>query len=167
MANPFWTTECLPVLRAVDAGQCPVLVSGAGAASRAHMAAALRKQFAVPLFVLCPDDTAAEQFQRDLEVLLGEPVLLLLSREFTFYNADSASRSAEQKRLAALDGLARGAGVTVCTAAALLQRSIPPKTLLDAAFDLKDGQQISPETVEAALLSCGYVHRLQVDGPGQ
>ena len=40
----FWTCESAPVLRALDAGQSPVLVSGVGAASRAHMAAALRRQ---------------------------------------------------------------------------------------------------------------------------
>ena len=108
------------MLRAFDAGQCPVLVSGVGAAGRAHMAAALRKNLAMPLFVVCPDDSAAEVFQRDLEALLNESVALLQSREFTFYNADSASRAAEQKRLAALDTLAREAApVTVCTAAAM------------------------------------------------
>ena len=166
--SPFWTSECAPMLRALDAGQSPVLVSGIGAASRAHMAAALRKNLDAPLFVICPDDSAAEVFQRDLEALLNEPVTLLLSREFTFYSADSASRSAEQKRLAALDTLAREAApVTVCTAAALLQRSIPRSKLLDAAFDLTDGQEISIEAVEKSLLSCGYVHRLEVDGPGQ
>ena len=166
--SPFWTTESAPMLRAVDAGQCPVLVSGAGAATRAHLAAALQKNLAAPLFVVCPDDSAAEVFQRDLEALLREPVTLLQSREFTFYSADSASRSAEQKRLAALDALAREAApVTVCTAAALLQRSIPKQKLLSAAFDIADGQEISIEAVENSLLNCGYVHRLQVDGPGQ
>ena len=166
--SPFWTNESAPMLRAFDAGQCPVLVSGVGAAGRAHMAAALRKNLAMPLFVICPDDSAAEVFQRDLEALLNESVALLQSREFTFYNADSASRAAEQKRLAALDTLAREAApVTVCTAAALLQRSIPKQKLLSAAFDLADGQEISIEAVEKSLLGCGYVHRLQVDGPGQ
>ena len=44
MSNKFWTSETAPVLRAVDAGSCPVLVSGIGAASRAHMAAAARRE---------------------------------------------------------------------------------------------------------------------------
>ena len=168
MATEFWTSEALPVLRALDAGQSPVLVSGIGAAARAHLAAALRKRLDAPLVVLCPEDSAAETFARDLEALLEEPVLLLQGRDFTFYSADSASRGGEQRRLAALDALAGGrAPVTVCTAAALLQRSIPRQALLDAAFDLTDGQTIAMEDVEAALLACGYVHRLEVDAPGQ
>ena len=40
--EPFWTTESEPVARALDAGQSPVLVSGLGAAARAHFAASLR-----------------------------------------------------------------------------------------------------------------------------
>ena len=166
--SSFWTGELTPVLRAVDAGQCPVLVSGLGATSRAHFAAGLRRTLGIPLAVVCPDDSAAETFVRDLEALLGEPVTLLQSREFTFYSADSAGRSAEQKRIAALDALSKGAAaVTVCTAAALAQRCIPRHALQSAAFTVSAGQEIDPETVERALLQCGYVHRLQVDAVGQ
>ena len=153
MEQTFWTIESAPVLRALDAGESPVLVSGVGAAARAHMAAALRRQTESPLFVLCPDDAAAETMRNDLASLLDEPVNLLQSRELAFYSADSASRAGEQKRLAALDALARGAApVTVCTAAALLQRAIPKEKLLAAAFDIADGQSIPMEDVEKALL---------------
>ena len=166
--NEFWTCESSQALQALEAGHCPVLVSGLGPAARAHLAAALRKQMDAPLVAVCPDDSAAEAMRRDLEALLEEPALLLQSREYTFYSADSASRSSEQNRLAALDLLAREqAPVIVCTAAALLQRGIPRERLHSAAFDLRDGQQISIETVEQQLLRCGYVHRLQVDAPGQ
>ncbi len=168
MADQFWTIETDPLLRAVDAGQCPVLVSGVGAASRAHFAAALRRRTEAPLAVICADDTAAETMARDLAALLGEPAMLLQGRDFTFFSADTASRPSEQKRLAALDALARGAvPVLVAAAGALLQRSIPKQALLSAAFDIADGQSISPEDVEKALLGCGYVPRLQVDAPGQ
>ena len=168
MEKTFWTSEVTPVLRAMDAGQCPVLASGLGAAARAHFAAALRIQTGQPLCVVCPDDTAADTMQRDLISLLREPVLLLQSREFAFYSADSVSHGAGQQRLAALDALAREAApVTVCTVASLSQRAIAPHALRAAAFDLNDGQEIALEAVEKALLACGYVHRLQVDAPGQ
>ena len=168
MIERFWTCESAPVLRALDAGQSPVLVSGMGAAIRAHMAAALRRQMGVPLVVICPDDAAAELMRRDLEALLQEPALLLLSRDFGFYAADSASRTAEQKRIQALDALVRDAApVTVCTVAALLQRTLPREALRSAAFELRQGQEIDPEEVERALLHCGYVRREQVESVGQ
>ena len=168
MAENLWSVESAPALRALDAGQSPVLVSGLGAAARAHFAASARRALGAPLVVVCADDTAAETMRRDLETLLGEPALLLRSRDFNFYAAESASRGGEQSRLAALDALARDAApVTVCTAAALVQRAVPKERLLAAALDVTDGFSGGPEALERALLAAGYVHRLEVDAPGQ
>ena len=106
-ASPFWLGEALPALRALDAGESPVLISGLGAAARAHMAAGLRRALGQPLFVLCPDDAAAETMARDLEFLLDEPALRLSGRELNLYAAETASRDGERRRLAALDALIR------------------------------------------------------------
>ncbi|MBR1658877.1 MAG: transcription-repair coupling factor [Oscillospiraceae bacterium] len=164
----FWTSELAPALRALDAGQSPVLLSGLGAAARAHMAAGLRKCLGTPLWVLCPDDSAAEAMRQDLEALLGEEALLLQGRDLGFYAVDSAGRAAEQRRVAALDAMARSsAAVTVCTLAAAVQRSIPRDALMDVAFELADGQEIALEEVECSLLRCGYVHRMGVEAVGQ
>ena len=113
MSNKFWTSETDALFRALDAGSSPVLISGLGNASRAHMAAALRREMGFPLFAICPDDQSAEIMARDLESLLGEEVLILPSRELNLYAADSVSRGEEQKRLAALARLAEG-NVSLC-----------------------------------------------------
>ena len=47
-----------------------------------------------PVFVIAPDDAAAEGLARDLDALTGEAVTILTSREFTFYSAESVSRQA-------------------------------------------------------------------------
>ena len=168
MSNKFWTSEWSPVFRAVDAGKCPVLVSGIGAASRAHAAAALRREMGFPLFVVCPDDQSAEIMARDLENLLGENALLLPSRDLNLFAADSVSHGEEQKRLAALAALAESTPpISVCSVAALSQRTIPAHTLLEASVTIQDGEDISMEEVEKALVRCGYVHRVQVEAPGQ
>ena len=168
MSNKFWTSETEALFRALDAGGSPVLVSGLGSASRAHMAAALRREMDFTLFVVCPDEQSAEIMARDLESLLGEEALVLPSREFKLYSADSISRGDEQKRLAALSLLADGGvNICVCSLAALSQRSIPRETLLAASRTICDGDDISMEEVESALIRCGYVHRVQVEAPGQ
>lgn len=167
MLNKFWTSESAPVIRALDSGASPVLASGIGAAARAHMAAALRKGTGLPLFVVCPDEQAAEIMRRDLEALLSERAVLIGGRDFTFYTADGVTRQSEQKRIAALDALLSGTQVAVCSVSALVQRSIPPEALRRAAFTINAGAECPMEDVERALLRCGYVHRLQVDGPGQ
>ena len=65
------------------------------------------------MLAVCPDEAAAELFQKDLSALLGQDVPLLTARDYTFYTVESVSRQTEQKRLSALyalaaDGASRG-----------------------------------------------------------
>ena len=156
----------LPTLE--ESGGLPALVSGLSAVHRANLAAALKGQSDRPLFVICPDDTAAESFANDLRAMLGQDVQTVTMRDFTFYSAEAVSRNLEQRRMAALYALAEGES-TVCTASipGLLQRTIPPETLRQAAFTIEDGGCYPPEDVERALLRCGYRKTEQVEGPGQ
>ena len=152
----------------LESGGLPALVSGLSAVHRANLAAGLRLKTGAPLFVLCPDDTTAENFANDLRSMLGEEVTCLGMRDFTFYSTEAASRQAEQKRLAALFTLAEGrSAVTVASIPGLLQRTIPPETLRRAAFEIDAGGSYPIEDVEAALLRCGYTRTEQVEGAGQ
>ena len=152
----------------LEEGALPALISGPGKTARANIAAALRLVSGRPLFIVCADETAAENYRRDLELFLEEPCALLFSRDMNFYAAEGASREAEQRRLRVLSALAEEkAPVVVCTAAGLLQRTLPPRTLLEASASLEDGENRPPEEVEHALLRCGYNKSAQVEGPGQ
>ncbi|MBR3475457.1 MAG: transcription-repair coupling factor [Oscillospiraceae bacterium] len=152
----------------LESGGLPALISGLSAVHRANLAAALRLETGLPLVLLCPDDTAAENMARDLEAMLERPVISLGMRDFTFYAAEAASRQAEQKRLAALYALRRGkAEILTVSVTGLLQRTLPPETLDQAAFTLDAGGSYAVEDVEDALLRCGYSRCEQVEGPGQ
>ena len=156
----------LPLL--TESGGLPALVSGLSAVHRAHLGAALRQTLARPLFVICPDDTAAENMARDLAALLGEEVGTLGLRDFVFYPAEAVSRQAEQRRIRTLYALKTGAlSVAVASVSGLMQRTIPPDTLAQAAFVLRDGGSCPIEDAEDALLRCGYTRTEQVEGPGQ
>ena len=164
----IFSYELESITRALDAGASPILASGIGAASRAHVAASLRRHTGSPLFVICPDDQSADVFRRDLSSLLNEDVSLLAQREFTFYPAEEVTRETEQRRLAVLDRLAcEKSPITVCTVAALLQRAIPPDAMRECALELSASGTYPIEDIEKALLRCGYVHRVQVEGAGQ
>ncbi len=152
----------------LESGGLPALVSGLSPVHRANLAAALQNDLALPLFCVCPDDTAAESFARDLAAMLQTEVTVLTMRDYVFYPAEAVSRPAEQKRLAALYRLARGeSAVTVASVSGLMQRTLPPETLLRAACELSDSAACPPEEVEEALLRCGYVRCEQVEGHGQ
>ena len=140
----------------LESGGLPALISGLSAVHRANLAAALRQQLGLPLFVICPDDTAAENFANDLRSMLGAEVNTLTMRDFVFYQTEAVSRQGEQKRIAALYRLAKGeSAITVASVSGLIQRTIPPDTLRSAALVIKDGGSCPPVEVEKALLRCG------------
>jgi transcription-repair coupling factor (superfamily II helicase) len=152
----------------LESGGLPALVSGLSAVHRANLAAALKTRLGRPLAVVCPDEAACESLSRDLRAMLGERVLVLGGRDFTFYAAEAASREAEQRRIQTLDALARGeCAAVVISAAGLLQRTLPPETLLKAGSVLREGESCPIEDAEDALLRCGYTRTQQVEGPGQ
>lgn len=152
----------------VEGGALPALVSGLGSIHRANLAAALRQKTGRPLFVIAPDDTAADLFAADLKNFLEEEVVVITGREYTFYETERVSRQSEQKRLSVLDAMARGeAEVVVCTVNALFQRTMPPDVLDRVCFTLRPGQTLAPEDVADSLLRAGYRNADQVEGPGQ
>lgn len=152
----------------VEGGALPALLIGPGATGRANAAAALRLETGRPLFVICADETTAANFRRDLAAFLDEPCETLFSRDMNFYGAEGVSREDEQKRLRTLCGLAKGEmPVVVCSVTGLLQRTMPPEKLMAASVIIEDGKTCPPETIEQALLLCGYERAFQVEGPGQ
>lgn len=152
----------------LESGGLPALISGLSAVHRANLAAALENKLDMPLLVVCPDDTAAENFARDLRAMLGREVDCLIMRDWVFYQTEAVSRQAEQKRLAVLYRLATGkTRILAASISALIQRCMPPETLRQAALVIEAGGSCPPEKVEEALLRCGYALTDQVEGPGQ
>ena len=134
-----------------------MLVSGIGAAARAHLAAALRKQLGAPLVVLCPEDSAAETFARDLEALLDRPVITLFSREWQLRPGAVASRDWERGRLAALYALTgdEPPAAVVAAADALMARTLPPETLKKLSLTLRAGGRMDLKELTDRLLAAG------------
>ena len=164
----FENKEAAALPSLLESGGLPALVSGLSMVHRANLAAGLRDRTGAPLFVICPDDTAAENFAADLRAMLGEECRVLGMRDYTFYATEAVSRQAEQKRLDTLYALANEQSpVTAVSVSGLLQRMIPADTLLQAAFTVEDGGSYAIEDIEDALLRCGYGRCTQVEGPGQ
>ena len=152
----------------LESGGLPALVSGLSAVHRANLAAALRLESGRPIFVICPDDTAAENFARDLHSMLDEDCTSIIMRDFIFYSAEAVSRQNEQRRISALYNLAKGsAPVVTASVSGLIQRTIPKDMLLRSAFTIEEGGSYPIEDIEDALIRCGYSKCEQVEGQGQ
>ena len=157
-----------PLCSQIEGGRLPALVSGLSPVHRAALAAAIRLETGRPLLVITPDEASSQALKINLEAFLGTDIPEIASREFTLYSADSVSRQSEQKRIAVLSRLAENsAPVVLCTAAGLVQRTMPKEKLLKACFCAELGQKLPLEDAEAALMRCGYIRTSQVEGPGQ
>ena len=149
----------------LESGGLPALISGLSPVHRANLAAALQLETERPLFVLCPDDSSAESMARDLAAMLGEEPRLLLMRDYAFHPTEAASHHIEQKRISALFALLKGeCGICVASVSGLMQRTLPPSTLDEAALDISAGDSIPMERIEHSLSLCGYVKAQQVEG---
>ncbi len=164
----FENKEAASLPSLLESGGLPALVSGLSAVHRANLAAGLRYQSKRPLFVICSDDTAAENFASDLRSMLQEEAGTLCMRDFTFYAGEAVSRFGEQRRLETLYKAVMGElQVIVCSVSGLMQKTIPPHLLKRAAFPINASDSCSPEDLEDALIRCGYLRTEQVEGPGQ
>ena len=66
----FENKEAAALPGLLESGGLPALISGLSAVHRANLAAGLRYKTELPLFVICPDDTAAENFSKVLMRLI-------------------------------------------------------------------------------------------------
>ena len=143
-------------------------VTGIGQINRSHMIAALHKETNRPLVIICQDDMAARRMQEELKCFLGETAPVLPSRELTLYDAAVVSRAWEQKRLRQLYDLASGkTPLQILTWESLSQRTMPPATLLRAAFRLEVGKEYPIDELLSRLAASGYSRCGMVEGPGQ
>ena len=155
------------LLQSLTAGQSAA-VTGIGQINRSHMIAALHREIARPLVIVCQDDMAAKRMQEELKCFLGETAPVLPSRELTLYDAAVVSRAWEQQRLRQLFDLAAGnTPIQILTWESLSQRTMPPVTLMGAAFSLEVGSEYPTDTLISRLSASGYSRCAMVEGPGQ
>ena len=160
--------EVQELLLNLDAGRSPVAVSGLSPVHRALIAAALHHSSQRPIVLLCADEGEATRMAGDLQTLTEETPALLFAREWQLRDRVSASHSFEQQRLGTLFELSRGhAPVLVATVDGMMQRTLPPVALRDAAFSLRPGDVHKLDALARALGAAGYVRTEQVEGVGQ
>ncbi|WP_300637281.1 hypothetical protein, partial [uncultured Oscillibacter sp.] len=74
--------EAGELLRRIEDGGCPAAVTGLQAVQRACLGAAVARAAGRPAVFVCGDEGEARQLAGDLEALLGEAPVTLLSREW-------------------------------------------------------------------------------------
>ncbi len=148
------------------AGKTPALAVGLPPIAKAQLAAALRLETSRPVCIITDEDTAALRLAADLEAFSEQPVLHIPARELTMAGMEGMSRQYEQTRIAALSRLSSAPLITL-SAAALVQKTLPPHILGSASLTIRTGDLIPLPDLTRQLVTAGYQRCVQVEGPGQ
>ena len=160
--------EFKDLLLRIDAGRCPVAVSGLSPVHRSFLCAGIAGGSGRSVVVFCADEVECARITRDISALTEAPVLQLPSREFTFHTAATVSHQWEHRRIGVLRAMRQDkAPIVVTTIEGFLQRTIPPATLEEVCFSLKQGESYDLNELCERLVSAGYSRCEQVEGPGQ
>jgi len=156
------------LMTSVDAGKCPVVLSGLSEIHRAHAAAAIRAATMRPIVVICSAEDEASRLANDIAALTMEQAMTLSVRELTFYDAEVVSRQIEQARISTLSALCeKKSPITVMSVSGALQRSISKSQLANASSSIRTGSTYDINELSEKLIVCGYSRSEQVEGPGQ
>jgi len=159
--------EYLSVQNAVKRGRLPAGVLGLSQIPKAHLIHTLCEENSRRALVVLPDESSANRLAEDLKSL-GTNAHAFCARDFAFRNIEGQSREYERKRLGTLGKIIDG-DYTVITASveAALQFTMPAYELKSRTLKLKTDDEISQESVIAALIDAGYVRAELVEGAGQ
>jgi len=156
------------LLKKLDAGECPIALSGLSAIHKAHIISAVRMITKRQIVCIYADELDARRALRDIEVMCGETPRVLPPIERAFHDIESSSHEFEHERIATLKALVDGnAGITLAPVFALMQRTAPRNEIAEKAIMLKLGEEISQDTVVSELVSYGYTRSELVESEGQ
>ena len=152
---------------AIGKGSLPLGALGLTNIHKAHIVSSLCADTRRKGLVVMPDEASATKLCEDLKAF-GLNALLYPERDFAFNGAEIRSHEYEQRRIKALAGmLDLSADAVVCSAQALIQRTIPPEALKRFSLVLKKGESVPLERVVETLVACGYTRFDMVEGVGQ
>ena len=155
------------LLTALEKKKVPLGVLGLTNLHKAHIISSLCALSGRKGLVVMPDEASATKLCADLRTF-GMNALLYPERDFSFNGAEIRSHEYEQNRIKALAGLSDGSiDVAVCSAAAVIQRTIPPEMLKKHSLTIEKGEQLSLEKTVDTLVACGYSRCDMVEGVGQ
>lgn len=159
--------EYIELEKSVKKAALPLGVLGVTQIHKAHIINALCGKLDRKALVVMPDESSATKLCDDLSVF-GLRAMVYPERDFSFNGAEIRSHEYEQRRLKVLSNMLEGnIDVAVCSAAAAVQRTIPPEELKKHSLILKKNAEVSLERTKNVLLSSGYTRCDMVEGVGQ
>ena len=161
------TVDYKRVLSAVEKGSLPLAASGLSHIHKALLIAALCRDEGRPGLVITSDEGEAARLAEDLTAM-GIKTALYPYRDLTLRSVAVSSHEYEYIRIGTLSNMLEGdLEVVLASVSAACQYTLPPETLYNRCFEIKEGDELSLDDTVEKLVSAGYTRAEQVDGAGQ
>ena len=167
--NPSFLAELLAEASGRIIAREPLILSGLRGGGRALLIAALAREAAAPLVVLCESFSRAEALHHDLQLFAGEDRVYHFPNWDTIpYDTFSPNKEIVAQRFLAFAALIEDrCPILVTTPQAMMQGMIPRQIFEAATFSLATGQRYSRAELLHNLLQAGYVRVDLTEGPGE
>lgn len=161
------SNEYIELETAIIKNNTPAVVTGISGIHKCCIVSSLYNLTKKKVLFIAADESEAQRSYNDLYSLGMSPCIYPV-RDFSFRDTSGASHEYETQRLEALSKLQNGTCncIIACIDAAL-QYTIGPQSLESKLFEIKTGDDVSPDDIISALIKCGYVREDQIEGHGQ
>lgn len=159
--------EFLEISRSIKNGRLPQGVLGLSHIHKAHYIFSLCEALSRKALIITPDEGTATKLCSDINAFGGK-ALVYPARDFSFRSTQGQSHEYEQRRISVLNNMLSGKySAVVCSAEAVMQRTIPQKVLKSNSIKIKRGGILNLEKAISVLNACGYERSDMVEGIGQ
>lgn len=158
---------CAELENAVVGGYTPVSLTGVSNIHKAQTVMELSDLSQT--LVICDDETSARRLCSDVNELAGKEICCFYpAKDYNFAYIEGVSMEYEHMRIEALSRIKSGeCRVLAASCESCLQGTIPPEKLEEYSFSIKNGGEISTESLAQKLLASGYTRAEQVEGQSQ
>lgn len=161
------SSEYANLRRDAEKGLLPAAVTGLPQVHKAAVIDTMRRDMKRRALIVTADEYEGARLADDLRSM-GASVVIFPMRDFTLRDVSGISHEYEHERLGALARIIDSDyDVAICSAAALLGRTMPPDVLMKSRFSLESGQSVSPDDICKRLIAAGYTRCDMVEGAGQ
>lgn len=158
-------SEYLPY-KGIVSGNAPISVEGVTESAQPQLIYSLADRAEGSALVVTYTDMEARALYDDLKVYCDNAVIFP-TKDYIFYNIETAGHQSENERLEAVAGLTSGKTIVIASLDALMCYTVPKAVFVNSCINFELGAEFELEELAQQLIDIGYSREDIVEGEGQ
>jgi transcription-repair coupling factor (superfamily II helicase) len=153
----------------IKESEASVVITGTSPVHKSGLISLAQNDFSRDVLVITADSASAERLRADITEMSDDAVTVTIpKRDIMLYDTEGHTLNFEGQRLEGLYKLCtKKPKIAIVPIESFLEYTVPKDELINRAFTLKEGNEISLSKLRKKLISCGYIHTEEIDGQGQ